>query len=101
MYDLLIIMLERVGTIIAVAFILTRLRFFKNMAYHDKLDRKQELTAILFFGFFGIVGTYFGVAFNTNTLHFDSVAMELAADEAIANSRVIGVVVAGLLGGYR
>ena len=29
--DLLIIMLERVGTIIAVAFILTRLRFFKNM----------------------------------------------------------------------
>lgn len=101
MYDLLIVMLERVGTIIAVAFILTRLPFFKNMVRHDKLDRRQELTAILFFGFFGIVGTYFGIAFNTNTLNFDSVAMELAADEAIANSRVIGVVVAGLLGGHR
>lgn len=101
MLDLLVIMLERVGMIVAVAFILTRLEFFKNMVHQDKLNRKQEMSAILFFGFFGIIGTYFGVAFNTNTLHFNSMAMELAADEAIANSRVIGVVVAGLLGGYK
>ena len=101
MVDLLIIMLERVGTIIAVAFILTRLRFFKNLVQHDKLDQKQELTAILFFGLFGIAGTYLGVAFNTDTLHFNSVTAELTKDEALANSRVIGVVVAGLLGGYR
>lgn len=101
MVELLIIMLERVGTIIAVAFILTRLQFFKNMIRHDKLNRKQEFTAILFFGFFGIIGTYFGVAFNTNTVNFDSVAVTLTSDEGIANTRVISVVVAGLLGGYR
>lgn len=87
--------------IVAVAFILTRLNFFKNLVHRDKLNRKQEITAILFFGFFGIVGTYFGVALNTNTLHFNSVATALSSEEAIANSRVIGVVVAGLLGGYR
>lgn len=87
--------------IVAVAFILTRLQFFKNLVHRDKLNRRQEITAILFFGFFGIVGTYFGVALNTNTLHFNSVATALTSDEAIANSRVIGVVVAGLLGGYR
>lgn len=101
MLDLLVIMLERVGMIVAVAFILTRLQFFKNLVNRDKLNRKQEITAILFFGFFGIVGTYFGVALNTNTLHFNSVATALTSEEAIANSRVIGVVVAGLLGGYR
>ncbi|WP_322555755.1 sensor histidine kinase [Sporosarcina beigongshangi] len=101
MLDLLVIMLERVGMIVAVAFILTRFQFFKNLVHRDKLDRKQELTAILFFGFFGIVGTYFGVALNTDTLHFNSVATALSSEEAIANSRVIGVVVAGLLGGYR
>ncbi|QNK90389.1 sensor histidine kinase [Sporosarcina sp. resist] len=101
MLDLLVIMLERVGMIVAVAFILTRFQFFKDLVHHDKLNRKQELTAILFFGFFGIVGTYFGVALNMNTLHFNSVATVLTSDEAIANSRVIGVVVAGLLGGYR
>jgi len=101
LFDLLVIMLERVGMIVAVAFILTRFQFFKNLVNHDKLNRKQELAAILFFGFFGIVGTYFGVALNMNTLHFNSVATVLTSDEAIANSRVIGVVVAGLLGGYR
>jgi len=99
--DLLVIMLERVGVIVAVAFILTRFQFFKNLVHHDKLGRKQEVTAILFFGFFGIVGTYLGVALNTNTLQFNSLAISLTSDEAIANSRVIGVVVAGLLGGYR
>lgn len=87
--------------IVAVAFILTRFQFFKNLVHQDKLNRKQEITAILFFGFFGIVGTYLGVAFNLNTLHFNSVATVLTSDEAIANSRVIGIVVAGLLGGYR
>ena len=101
MLDLMVIMLERVGMIVAVAFILTRLGFFKNMIHYNKLNRKQEVTAILFFGFFGIIGTYFGVAFNTVTHQFNSVAIEIASDEAIANSRVIGVVVAGLLGGYR
>lgn len=87
--------------IVAVAFILTRFQFFKNLVYRDKLNRKQEIAAILFFGFFGIVGTYFGVALDTNSLHFNSVATVLSSEEAIANSRVIGVVVAGLLGGYR
>ncbi|WP_246096877.1 sensor histidine kinase [Psychrobacillus soli] len=94
-------MLERVGMLVAVAFILTRFQFFKNLVHRDKLNRKQEIAAILFFGFFGIVGTYFGVALDTNTLHFNSVAAVLGSEEAIANSRVIGVVVAGLLGGYR
>ena len=101
MLDLLVVMLERVGMIVAVAFILTRFPFFKNLVHRDKLNRKQTFTAILFFGLFGIAGTYSGVAFNTDTLHFNSVLLELVSEEAIANSRVIGVVVAGLLGGYR
>ncbi|WP_153722402.1 sensor histidine kinase [Sporosarcina cascadiensis] len=101
MFDLLIIMFERVGMIIAVAFILTRFRFFQNMVHQDLLDRRQEMTAILFFGLFGIFGTYFGVALDMQTLHFKNMSLELTTDEAIANSRVIGVVVAGLLGGYR
>ncbi|KXH80856.1 histidine kinase [Sporosarcina sp. HYO08] len=101
MLDLFVIMFERVGMIIAVAFILTRFQFFKDLVRHDQLNRRQELSAILYFGLFGIAGTYFGVAFNTDTSNFNSVALELAAEEAIANSRVIGIVVAGLLGGYR
>ncbi|WP_369420062.1 LytS/YhcK type 5TM receptor domain-containing protein [Lentibacillus daqui] len=99
--DLLVTMLERVGVIIAVAFILTRLNFFRAMLRHDRLTWKQKGFAMLFFGFFGIIGTYFGVAFDIGNLKFASVNWSLATDEAIANSRVIGIVIAGLLGGWR
>ncbi|WP_042222249.1 sensor histidine kinase [Oceanobacillus manasiensis] len=101
MIDLLITMLERVGILVAMAFVLTRFRFFQDMIHQDHLNNRKQFTAILFFGLFGIMGTYYGVALNTGTLNFNTVTMELAAEEAIANSRVIGVVIAGLLGGYR
>src|SRR5699024_11608996 len=101
MLDLLIIMLERVGIIIAVAFILTRFRFFKDLIAHDQLNGKQVISAILFFGFFGIIGTYLGVALNLSALGFGNVMSGLDNNEAIANRRVMGVVLGGLLGGYR
>lgn len=101
MFVLLITMLERLGIIVAIAFILTRLKFFRGMIYQDELNRWQKLVAIVFFGFFGIIGTYTGLSLNTESLQFDKWVAVLANEEAIANSRVIGVVLAGLLGGYR
>src|SRR5699024_12361221 len=98
MFDLLIIMLERVGTIIAVAFILTRFSFFKDLIAHDQLKGKQEVSAILFFGFFGIIGTYLGVALNTSSLGFNHVMTGLDHNEAIANMRVMGGVRSGRIG---
>jgi two-component system sensor histidine kinase LytS len=101
MFDLLSPMLERLGIIVTIALILTRLRFFRDMIYQERLDRGQEYTAALFFGFFGIIGTYTGVTLSTDTLEFNRWAIDLTTDEAIANSRVIGIVLAGLLGGYK
>lgn len=94
-------MFERVGTIVAVAFILTRFSFFKNMVRHDQLEGRQEVTAVLFFAMFGIAGTYLGFTLHSDTLEFTSAIQGVVEEEAIANSRVIGVVIAGLLGGYR
>lgn len=101
MLELLITMLERLGIIVTIAFILTRFRFFRGLIYHETLNRRQQYFAIIFFGFFGIIGTYSGMSFNTESLQFNSWAADLASDEAIANSRVIGIVIAGLLGGYK
>ncbi|RSD26622.1 sensor histidine kinase [Mesobacillus subterraneus] len=101
MFELLITMLERLGIIVTIAFILTRFRFFRGLIYHDTLKRRQQYFAIVFFGFFGIIGTYSGMSFSTDTLQFNRWAADLASDEAIANSRVIGIVIAGLLGGYK
>ncbi|ESU32216.1 hypothetical protein G3A_12190 [Bacillus sp. 17376] len=101
MFELLITMLERLGIIVTIAFILTRFRFFRGLIYHDSLNRRQQYFAIVFFGFFGIIGTYSGMSFSTDSLQFDPWTADLASDEAIANSRVIGIVIAGMLGGYK
>lgn len=99
MIELLITLVERVGIIVTIAFILTRFRFFRKMFYQDQLNRKQNLTAIMFFAFFGIIGTYTGLSVGTDSLQFNRWTTELMTEEAIANSRVIGIVIAGLLGG--
>ncbi|HSO56916.1 MAG TPA: sensor histidine kinase [Paenisporosarcina sp.] len=103
MNELFLTMFERLGIIVMIAFVLTRFRFFRQMIYQDKLGSKQQFAAILFFGFFGIIGTYTGVSFDMSTLDFNrwAAATGLSSDEAIANTRVIGVVIAGLLGGYK
>lgn len=101
MIELMLTMLERLGILVTIAFILTRFRFFRQMIQHEKIGRRQQYLAILFFGFFGIIGTYSGLAFNTDSMQFNRWTSGLAHDEAIANSRVIGIIIGGLLGGLK
>ncbi len=56
---------------------------------------------MLFFGFFGIIGTYSGVTFHPESLILQRITFGIPEDAAIANFRVIGVVLAGLFGGYK
>lgn len=101
MFELLITMLERLGIIVMIAFILTRFGFFRHLITSTKLTVRQQVIAVCFFGLFGIIGTYSGFTFNTSTSEFAIWATDIQTDEAIANFRVIGVVLAGLLGGYK
>ncbi|MBD1381351.1 sensor histidine kinase [Metabacillus arenae] len=101
MIELLITMIERLGIIVTVAFVMTRFSFIKQLMRRDDISNRQQLFAIVFFGFFGVIGTYTGLTFNTESLEFNRWSYEVAQDEAIANSRVIGIIIAGLLGGYK
>lgn len=101
MFELLLIMLERLGLIVMLAFIATRLRFFRDMLSPAAPTKKQEYTAILFFGTFGIIGTYSGVTFQAEPFQLERFTTGILNTEAIANFRVIGVVLAGLFGGYK
>jgi len=101
MFILLLTMLERLGIIVTVAFIITRFRFFREMIRTKQISKKQQFLAIVFFGLFGIIGTYTGITFNPETLEYNRWVIDLQQSEAIANSRVIGIIIAGLLGGYR
>lgn len=82
MITLLINLLERLG-IFAIAFILImRFDIFKRLMT-GKANRYEKLTLSALFGLFGIAGTYMGVPIQN----------------AIANSRVVGVALGGILGG--
>ncbi|GGD01168.1 sensor protein LytS [Thalassobacillus devorans] len=101
MFELLLPMLERLGIIVTVAFIITRFRFFRELMDKKAITLRQQAAAILFFGIFGIIGTYTGITFDAESTEFGRWATDLAETEAIANSRVIGIITAGLLGGYK
>ncbi|MED4126766.1 LytS/YhcK type 5TM receptor domain-containing protein [Shouchella miscanthi] len=101
MFELLLLMLERLGLIVMLAFIATRFRFFRKMASSIELSIKQKTTAILFFGVFGIIGTYSGVTFQPESLALERFTFAIPDDAAIANFRVIGVMLAGLFGGMK
>jgi two-component system sensor histidine kinase LytS len=100
MWQLCLSMFERLGIIVMVAFLLTRLPYFRRLIYHQEVDRIQRFIIMIIFGIFGIVGTYTGLTVHVGTLEVSKWTWSLKEDEALANSRVIGVVIAGLLGGW-
>lgn len=101
MWELLLLMIERLGIIVTVAFIMTRFRFVRHLIDQRELSRRHQISVIAMFGFFGIMGTYSGLTVDPEAFTLSRWTLSLAEGEAIANSRVIGIVVAGLLGGWK
>ncbi|ARK29563.1 sensor histidine kinase [Halalkalibacter krulwichiae] len=101
MWELIVVMLERLGIIVTVAFVMTRLPFIRQLIEKREISRKNHLSIIFMFGFFGIIGTYTGLTINAVEATYSRWVLDIGEGEAIANSRVIGVVVAGLLGGWK
>lgn len=101
MWELLIVMIERLGLIVAVAFIMTRFKFIRDLIEYREISKRHQISVIIMFGIFGIIGTYTGLTVNVETGTYSRWVLELSQEEAIANARVIGVVVAGLLGGWK
>lgn len=79
---LLIEMIERMSVAATLAFILSQTGIFRRLI-NRRNTRKDALLLTVFFGLIGITGTYAGIPVN----------------DAIANSRVVGVMAAGLIGG--
>ena len=83
--SLLLKMLERMSILATLAFILSQTTIFRRINYRN-IELFDKVKLVLIFGGIGIVGTYAGIP----------------VDDALANSRVIGVMAAGLIaGGHR
>ncbi|MGO0060672.1 LytS/YhcK type 5TM receptor domain-containing protein [Brevibacillus fluminis] len=98
METLTLVLLERMGLLLAVTFTLIQIRQIRQL-----LDRQfSMLTSLTFsfmFGLFGIAGTYAGVVVTKDTFSPSFWMVRLMEQEAIANSSLVGVVIGGLLGG--
>ncbi len=80
--ELFISLLERMSVVATIAFILTRSRIFRRLLNHRASSKEKVLLTVVF-GLVGVLGTYTGIP----------------VQGALANSRVIGPLAGGLLGG--
>lgn len=80
--QLLIELIERMSVAATLAFVLSQTSIFRRLINRRNTSKDAVLLTV-FFGLVGIAGTYAGIPIN----------------DAIANSRVVGVMAAGLIGG--
>jgi two-component system sensor histidine kinase LytS len=80
--ELLWEMIERMSVAVTLAFILSQTGLFRRIVHQQGRPQERVLLAVVF-GLIGIMGTYAGIPIN----------------DALSNSRVVGVMAAGLLGG--
>jgi two-component system, LytTR family, sensor histidine kinase LytS len=91
---------ERVGFLIAMAFLFSRQQKLRHFM-HYKGENQNIWYFIFLFSFFAILGTYSGLPVTDIGFHETPWNYKIAGWEAIAASRTIGVVIAGLFGGVR
>lgn len=98
MLNLFILLIERVGLIIILAYILMNIPYFKKMMNERESFRAQwQLTVI--FGCFALVSNITGVEIKGNHILSDFLYQHLNPDASMANTRVLSISVAGLIGG--
>lgn len=97
MLELLPLMIERVGILIILAFLLSRMRAFRQVVQNQH-GMKEKLIFIFIFGSFGIISNYTGVEIESGQITSQAWQTQ-SIDGAIANTRIMGVTIGGLLGG--
>ncbi|GAA0177638.1 sensor histidine kinase [Clostridium sediminicola] len=83
MVELLKTLINNLGYVILIVFIISRINSFKKIIQRDTFKKTDLIILSLIFGGFGVVGTYIGTEVNG----------------AIANNRIIGVMSGGILCG--
>lgn len=98
MKEITIILFERIGLLLVMAFVFTRIPNFKSLLYRE-YDAKMTVIHSIVFGIFGIACTHFGVVlFNGNIVNQD-IIWTVGSDEMVVSLSLVAIVIAGLLGG--
>lgn len=95
---LTLIFFERIGLLLIIAFMLTRLSFFRALLDREA-DRKTVILHAFIFGLFGIMASQVGVVVEGETYSTHFWVLSLDEDQMLLGSSLVAVVIAGLLGG--
>ncbi|NQD99312.1 LytS/YhcK type 5TM receptor domain-containing protein, partial [Staphylococcus xylosus] len=98
MLNLFILLLERVGLIILIAYILMNINHFKSMM-NDREKRRSQWQLIIIFGCFSMLSNFTGVQIRGDEIINGTVYNHLSPDASLANTRVLTIGVSGLIGG--
>ncbi|MEN2767933.1 LytS/YhcK type 5TM receptor domain-containing protein [Ornithinibacillus xuwenensis] len=99
MRDLTIILFERLGLLLVVAFVMTRTPGFKSLLYREYSVKMSLLHAVVF-GFFGVASTVTGIIITDDTSIIRTfVLLPVEDNQLIVSSSLVAIVIAGLLGG--
>ncbi len=97
-FNLTILLLERVGLIIILAYILMNSSYFKNtMQQRQMWPSKWQLCLI--FSLFALMSNFTGIVIRNGDILSGSIYFHLDDDVSLANTRVLTIGVAGLVGG--
>ncbi|WP_267202252.1 sensor histidine kinase [Limosilactobacillus kribbianus] len=98
MFYLSILMIERVGFIVMLAFLLVNIPAFRRLLFADSWLVKVQLTFI--FAIFALIANFTGIEIDpSNQLHNKIILTTIAPDYSIVNARILAVSVAGIIGG--
>ncbi|PAV29640.1 sensor histidine kinase [Virgibacillus profundi] len=99
MKDLTIILFERLGLLLVIAFVMTRTPGFKSMLYRE-FSWKMSIVHALVFGIFAVASTVNGIIITgESAISRDFVIYPVENNQMIVSSSLVAVVIAGLLGG--
>ncbi|GGE80835.1 sensor histidine kinase [Priestia taiwanensis] len=98
MGDLLLMMIERVGLIVILGFLLLHIKQFRWLL-HKQNGYKVSFILIGIFSSFTIVSNYTGIEISGNTIMNNNWLQGVSSSSTIANTRIMGIEISGLLGG--
>ncbi|PNZ13911.1 sensor histidine kinase [Staphylococcus simiae] len=96
--SLTVLLLERVGLIIILAYVLMNIPYFKNLMNRRRTWRAR-LQLCIVFSLFALMSNLTGIVINPDHSVSGSIYFHLNNDVSLANTRVLTIGVAGLVGG--
>lgn len=98
MKEITITLMERIGLLLVIAFVLTRIPNIRTLLYRES-SRKVVFIHAIVFGIFAIVSSHLGFVFTEGYISEQIIIWNVEDDQLVVSLSLIAVVIAGLLGG--